>query len=134
MKYAGDKTINNWIKIADYDLETAIAMNKSGRYIYVAFTCQQCIEKLLKALFVQLKKETPPYTHNLIRLVELTEIDSELTKDQADFLNLLNASYIKARYSEELDKLSKRFNKNQSGQLLEQTQKLAKWLTTKIKQ
>ena len=131
MKYTSDKTVSNWIKIADYDLETAKAMHQSGRYIYVAFTCQQCIEKLLKALFVKLNKETPPYTHSLIRLVELTEIKPN--KGQADFLNLLNAFYIKARYSEELDKLSKKLNKKQAGQLLEQTQKLAKWLKAKIK-
>ena len=131
MKSTSNKTVITWIKIADYDLETAKAMNLSRRYIYVAFTCQQCIEKLLKALFVKFKKESPPYSHNLIRLIELTEI--KLDKEQVDFVNLLNAFYIKSRYSEEISKLSKSLNKKQAGLLLEQTQKLSKWLKIKLK-
>jgi len=63
------KVIKNWIALAEYDFETAKAMMKSGRYLYVAFTCQQTIEKALKALYVKEKEETPPYTHNLIRLL-----------------------------------------------------------------
>lgn len=127
------KVVRNWVEIADYDLETAKAMQQSGRYIYVAFTCQQSIEKLVKALFVKLKRETPPYTHNILRLVELTGIDADLSKDQADFLSYLNAYYIKTRYSESIAKLAKSINKKRSAEMLEQTHKLAKWLKAKIK-
>jgi HEPN domain-containing protein len=41
----GEKIIKNWIALAEYDFETAKAMLDSGRYLYVAFTCQQVIEK-----------------------------------------------------------------------------------------
>ena len=34
-----------WHEVAAYDLETAKAMFESGRYLYVAFMCQQAIEK-----------------------------------------------------------------------------------------
>ena len=74
-------------------MDTASAMHKSGRYVYVAFTCQQCIEKLLKALYVKLKNEAPPYSHNLNRLAELAEVEKEMEKEQAALLNLLNAYY-----------------------------------------
>lgn len=36
---------NYWIEIAKYDLETAEAMLKSKRYLYVGFMCHQSIEK-----------------------------------------------------------------------------------------
>ncbi|MFH1653778.1 MAG: HEPN domain-containing protein, partial [Pseudomonadota bacterium] len=39
-----------WIERADYDLDTAEAMLKSARYLYVAFACQQAVEKYLKAI------------------------------------------------------------------------------------
>lgn len=39
-----------WLDIAQYDLETAVANYKSGRYLYVAFMCQQSIEKVVKGL------------------------------------------------------------------------------------
>lgn len=41
---------NYWIEIAKYDLETAEAMLKSKRYLYVGFMCHQSIEKILKAI------------------------------------------------------------------------------------
>lgn len=128
----GSKTILNWIKISDYDLDTAVAMLKSKRYLYVAFTCQQCIEKLMKALYVRLHSTSPPYTHNLIRLSELAEIENDLNKEQREIINTLNAYYIKTRYSEELEKLSKRINKKNAEQILTRTQKLAAWLKKKI--
>jgi HEPN domain-containing protein len=36
-----------WVDIARYDLDTADAMFKTGRWLYVAFMCQQAIEKLV---------------------------------------------------------------------------------------
>ena len=40
------RVIENWVNLAEYDFETAKAMMNSGRYIYVAFMCQQTIEKI----------------------------------------------------------------------------------------
>jgi len=39
------KKYKYWLDIAEYDLETARAMYISGRYLYVAFMCQQAVEK-----------------------------------------------------------------------------------------
>ena len=41
-----EKKINYWIELSDYDLETAEAMHKSKRYLYVGFMCHQTIEKI----------------------------------------------------------------------------------------
>jgi HEPN domain-containing protein len=62
--------IQCWLDIADYDLETAKAMLKTKRYLYVGFMCHQVIEKGLWAYYVYALKETPPYTHNLMYLSE----------------------------------------------------------------
>lgn len=45
------KTTANWLASADYDLETADAMLKSRRYLYVVFMCHLALEKTLKALY-----------------------------------------------------------------------------------
>lgn len=42
---------NYWLQIAEYDIETAKAMLKSGRYL-LGFMCHQSIEKILKGVFV----------------------------------------------------------------------------------
>ena len=121
-----NKEVKNWVNLSDYDLETAIAMFQTNRYIYVAFMCQQCIEKLLKAIYIKNTKETPPYTHNLIRLSELTKIEKLYSIIE------LNVYYINARYSEELDKIKKRLNKKKADELLKNTQNIVIWLKEKM--
>jgi len=64
-----ERTISNWIRLSEYDLETARAMMQSKRYLYVAFTCHQTLEKILKAYYIYTQCATPPYTHNLLKLV-----------------------------------------------------------------
>ena len=96
------KVVKNWIALAEYDFETAKAMMKSGRYLYVAFTCQQTIEKTLKALYVKEKQETPPYSHNLIRLAEELSGIKPIDEDANRFLERLNSYYIQSRYTEEI--------------------------------
>lgn len=126
------KVIDNWIALAEYDLDTAKAMLKSGRYVYVAFTSQQCIEKILKANFVKEKHTTPPYTHNLKRLVSELSFFSELSSEQITFIEYLNTYYIESRYTEELSEISKNLKKKQATDILEKTKKLFLWLKKKI--
>ena len=40
-------------------------MLKSKRYVYVAFTCEQAIEKLVKALHVLYTGNEAPKSHNI---------------------------------------------------------------------
>lgn len=56
------------------------------------------IEKLLKAYYVHKNKKHAPYTHNLYRLAELSEI--ELTDDQSDMLDKITSFNINARYDD----------------------------------
>ena len=122
------KVIKNWIALAEYDFETAKAMMKSGRYLYVAFTCQQTIEKALKALYVKEKEETPPYTHNLIRLAEEISGIKPIDGDANRFLERLNSYYIQSRYTEEIHQISKSLNKKSAQEILSKTGELFKWL------
>lgn len=127
-----EKTINNWLDLARYDLETATAMLASGRYLYVAFTCQQAIEKLLKALFVKKNNCTPPYTHNLLRLCEGVEIITEFSEKQLSFIEHLCSYYIQSRYTEELQRLSAMLTKKKASLLYRETGELFAWLSQKI--
>ena len=62
--------IEYWLRLTEYDLETAKAMQQTGRYLYVGFMCQQVIEKALKAGVAKIG-EFPPKTHDLPRLARL---------------------------------------------------------------
>jgi HEPN domain-containing protein len=127
-----EKTINNWLDLARYDLETASAMLASGRYLYVAFTCQQAIEKLLKAFFVKTNNCTPPYTHNLLKLCEETGLMAQLSEEQLGFIERLCSYYIQSRYTEELQRLSASLTKEKASSLHLDTGELFKWLSQKI--
>ncbi len=59
-----------WLDSAQYDLVTAEAMARNGRWVYVAFMCQQAIEKLIKGLYVLYVDDNVPRTHNLRSLIE----------------------------------------------------------------
>jgi hypothetical protein len=44
------KETKNWIESSDYDVQTAVHMQQTGRFIYVIFMCHMAIEKFLKAI------------------------------------------------------------------------------------
>ena len=75
------KIIDNWLSLAKYDLATAQDMLKAKRYLYVAFMCQQAIEKILKACYVKQHTSTPPYTHNLLRLIKDLSFKDEMGEE-----------------------------------------------------
>ena len=79
-----------WLKIAQYDLDTADSMLKTGRYLYVGFMCNQSIEKLLKGIYSDKFNSVPPRIHNLAKLLKLVDLDKEIPIDLLDFLNALN--------------------------------------------
>jgi HEPN domain-containing protein len=127
-----DKYVSHWLERSEYDLETAKAMLDAKRYLYVAYMCQQAIEKLLKAIIAQHGKENLPI-HNLNRLAELAELRSELTGEQVDLMAELTAYNIEARYGDYKESLSEVVNIQRAKTLYDQTQELFQWLFTKIR-
>lgn len=52
-----------WMESADDDYGTMEAMYRSKRYSWALFVGHLMIEKLLKAYFVQVKVDFPPFIH-----------------------------------------------------------------------
>ena len=93
-----NEVVSYWIEMSDYDFETAKAMQKTGRYLYVGFMCHQSVEKILKAYYYASTKNTPPYIHSLSRLSEISELLSELSEDLLDTIDVLEPLNIESRY------------------------------------
>jgi len=55
-----NEKVKYWLDLSDYDYTTAVAMQQSGRYLYVGFMCHQTIEKILKAYFNLNNSEPAP--------------------------------------------------------------------------
>lgn len=105
-----------WLVQAQYDLQTARVMLKTGRYLYVAFMCQQAIEKLIKGIIQEKTDRTPPYSHRFDALLSVIELPVDFEKKA--FLGLLTRYYINCRYPEHKKSLSEFLNKKGSGDLL----------------
>lgn len=98
-----DKRIVEWLKQADYDLDTAEFMAKGGRYFYAAFMCHLAIEKALKGLYEQKLQEIPPKAHSLLLLLD--KIGLKPDTDKGKVITRLNEANIGTRYPDDIDKL-----------------------------
>jgi HEPN domain-containing protein len=124
------KATLEWFKQAEYDLETAIAMFKTGRYIYAVFMCHLTIEKALKGLYGKKFKKDPPKIHDLIYLAK--KIELVIPESYQDFLKVLNDLSVPTRYPDELEKLVKQYRKGRTKKVLNQTKELFRWLKEKL--
>ncbi|MBI5399009.1 HEPN domain-containing protein [Candidatus Saganbacteria bacterium] len=122
--------IKYWLEISEYDLGTAKAMLAARRYLYVLFTCQQAMEKLLKAIIIQNTKEFPPRLHNLLRLAEISNL-ALLDKEKA-FLERLSYYYVETRYPEKRRQLAKDLNRQTANEDYGETQNIWKRLKKEI--
>ncbi len=114
-----NKAAVEWVKISEYDLQTAEAMLNSGRYLYVVFMCQQAIEKILKAIYSDKKNELPPRTHNLLYLVDVLNLN--ILESDKILLSQLNQFYLESRYPDEQGKLTEEIDKERSALFLQKT-------------
>ncbi len=119
-----------WLERAEYDWETATLMMSHGRYLYVAFMCQQAIEKILKGLIQKKTDKLPPYTHNLVALAE--SCSASFSEEQLDFLALLTRYYLNTRYPDYKQKLVKEMNRNKAGEILRKSEDIYQCLKKEL--
>jgi len=93
-----DKLISYWTESSDDDYKTMIAMFENRKYNWALFIGHLLIEKLLKALYVKINNDYPPFIHNLLRLGEKCGLG--LTEEQRLFLATITAFNINARYDD----------------------------------
>lgn len=123
------KSHEEWLKQANYDLDTADYMFKGGRYMYTVFMCHLSIEKTLKGLHTEKLRKEPPKTHNLLYLIEKTKL--ELPKGLYDFVSTLNRVSVPTRYPDDLQRILKDYDKKRTKEVLDQSRKVLQWLSAR---
>ena len=131
-----EEKYSHWEELATYDLESAEIMLKSGRHMYVAFMCQQAIEKLAKALHILYLDKEAPKTHNIITVITAvfdiyeptTEDFEEKYSKYQPLMATLFSYYISERYVEYKDKINKTLNQKVCEELFEETKEAFSWL------
>jgi HEPN domain-containing protein len=125
-----EEKVKHWLDIAEYDLETAEAMQKSSRYLYTVFMCQQALEKLLKAIHIEQQGTEAPRTHNLAYLYGLLNLPQRQEYQQT-MVNL-NIYYLESRYPSYKRRLSQILDKNTAQTYLIKTREIFEWLKSQL--
>lgn len=87
-----------WKKGALDALDSAERLFFHKRYDHALFFLHLAIEKVLKSLFVFLKDEAPPYSHNLTKLAH--DCNLPLTDKEQDLLDEITGFNISGRYED----------------------------------
>ena len=127
-----NEIIKYWVDLSDYDFDTALAMQQSGRYLYVGFMCHQTIEKILKAYFNLISNEPAPYTHSLSYLAKKANIYDSFTDDFKNFIDILEPLNIEARYPSHKERLLKSLTKERCESILQNTRNIQVWIKEKL--
>ncbi len=127
-----DKLIEYWIAGSDDDYETMIAMFDSKRFSWSLFIGHLMIEKLLKAYYVKVKSDYPPFIHNLLRLAEKAELS--LTDDIKMQLVTITAFNINARYDDYKMSFKKQCTTEFTKEWIKNLKELRQWIKILIQQ
>lgn len=127
-----EEKVAYWLDIADYDIETAEAMYKTKRWLYVAFMCHQTIEKTLKAYWSFVRDDMPPKTHNHMRLADECGLYEQMNEEQKAFLEIITNYNIEARYPEDKAALSRTLSPKVCRNLIDDTKLIQQWIKDKL--
>ena len=127
-----EEKVEHWRKLSDDDLQVAEDLLSLKRYLYVAFMCHQAIEKIMKAYFVKLLDDTPPFSHELPYLASRGGFFDDFSEDQKNFIRQLSPLNIRTRYPEYRDMLYRQLTQSVCQQILEQTKLLHQWISEKL--
>jgi HEPN domain-containing protein len=125
-----DKRTVEWLKQADYDVDTAEFMAKGGRYFYAVFMCHLAAEKALKGLYLHTLREPPPKTHNLVYLLNKTGLKPDA--HQSGVIATLNEANITTRYPDDIDKLQSKYTQGIASEILAGTKEILAWIKTQF--
>jgi HEPN domain-containing protein len=89
--------VSYWQELSDYDLDTAVAMLKSKRYLYVGFLGHQTIEKIFKAYHAKLNAKIAPLSHSLSYLAKNGRFYDNFSEEQKNFIDQIEPLNIETR-------------------------------------
>lgn len=119
-----------WLDLAEYDLVTAEAMLQSGRYVHVAFMCQQALEKLVKGVYVLHLDDNVPRVHNISFLLNqvVAVLAVEVAPETYALLDQLSAYYIQGRYPTYKEKISQSITARTAADILQRSREAFQWI------
>ena len=125
-----ENVIKHWISTSEEDLETMIQLYNNKNYSWSLFLGHISIEKLLKAYYVKKHSIHSPFTHNLYRITELSNL--EISDEQADLLDKITTFNINARYDDYKREFYSLCTKEFTEEWIENIKKIQQWIKTML--
>ena len=123
--------INNWIKQASEELETAKVDFNAGKYFAVAFWCQQAVEKALKGMILEKKRDDKKIdSHSLLYLAK----EAEVPKNLIPKLKKLSPQYILSRYPDMSEEVPYEiYDKDVVDEFIKIAEEVLAWIKNQLK-
>lgn len=125
-----EEIIEYWIKSSDDDYEVMVSLFDKNHYVWALFIGHLVLEKLLKAYYVKQIGAEAPYTHDLTKITQLSNL--ELPEEQKDFLDDVTTFNIKTRYPDYKNRFSKKATKEFTERYLLKIKRFRAWLKEMI--
>ena len=119
-----------WMIEADEALNVTDHLFEKKDYSYALFFGHLAVEKILKAFYVDNKKEHAPPIHNLQRIANLSGIS--LDEDKTEKLILISTFNIEARYPDVKRSFREKCTKEFTLEQIRVIKEIYKWLKAKI--
>jgi len=122
-----EKQVSYWKTGAQEDWVVAKELIESDRIRHGLFFAHLALEKAIKAHVCRSKKDLAPRIHNLLRLIQLTGLNSN--PDQLEILAEMNAFNIESRYPESFTPLP---TSEEANKYFRRTNEVFQWLINQL--
>lgn len=125
------EAIKYWVTSANEDWDVAQNLFKSAKYNHALFFLQLTLEKLIKAVHISRKDESPLYVHNLVLLVQKTGI--RFSEEELSDLKEISSFNVSARYDSYKRDFYRKANREFATEWMKRSESLKVKLTSYLK-
>ena len=125
-----EKICNHWITTSDNDFSTMLNLYNSKDYHWALFVGHIVIERLIKAAVVKNTKDNAPFTHDLRRLSQLSQIafkDEHIIR-----LDTITTFNINARYDSYKQAFYKKCTPEFTSEWISNIKELREWIKARL--
>jgi HEPN domain-containing protein len=127
---AMEERTGEWLRQAEYDMDTADYMYEGGRYFYAVFMCHLAVEKTLKGLYHEKRGGVPPRTHSLVYLLQ--EVGIKPPEEPGKVIVMLSEASIPTRYPEDLAKVQQIYTQAAVEGILAKSKAVIAWIKEQL--
>ena len=124
--------VKYWLDLCDEDISVAKSLINSKHYLQAGFFCHLVAEKALKAVIESVTRETPPKTHDLMKLALKAGFFDSLPEDSVKLLKELQPLQIEARYPDYKATIAEMMTNERTKRIFKETEEFLCWIKQRL--